>query len=85
MGLFTGERRSATIIAAADSLLLAIHKSELMSTLRADADLSVHMLMNVINDLSSKLRRDNRIIDDLREICPPGRWTQIIRNAEEKE
>jgi hypothetical protein len=37
--------------------------------------------MNVIETLSDKIRHDNRIIEDLRQICPPGRWTQIIGDA----
>jgi CRP/FNR family transcriptional regulator, cyclic AMP receptor protein len=83
MGVFTGDRRAANILAAEDCLLLALHKAELMSALRGDADLSIHILMNVIGDLSSKLRKDNRIIDDLREICPPDRWMGIVRNVDE--
>lgn len=85
MGVLTGDRRSATIIAAEDSLLLSIHKTELMRVLRADADLATHVLMNVIDDLSEKIRRDNRIMDDLRQVCPPGRWTHIIKDVDSKE
>ncbi len=81
MGVFTGDRRSASIVAATDCLLLSIHKSELMRMLRADAGLATKVLMNVIETLSDKIRHDNRIIEDLRQICPPGRWTQIIGDA----
>ncbi len=85
MGVFTGDRRSATIAAATDCLLLSIHKSELMRALRADAGLSTKVLFNVIDTLSEKIRHDNRIIEDLRQICPPGRWTQIIKDAESEK
>jgi len=85
MGVFTGDHRSASIIAITDSLLLSIHKSELMRVLRTDADLSIHILMNVINDLSDKIRRDNRIMEDLRQVCPPGQWIQIITEAANTE
>jgi Tfp pilus assembly protein PilN len=43
------------------------------------------MLMNVIDDLSKKIRRDNRIMGDLRQVCPPGRWTHIIKDVDSKE
>ncbi len=81
MGVFTGDRRSATIVAASDSLLLSIHKSELMRMLRADAGLATKVLMNVIETLSDKIRQNNHIIEELRQMCPPGRWTQIIGDA----
>jgi CRP-like cAMP-binding protein len=84
MGVFTGDRRSATIIAAEDSLLLSIHKAELIRAFHDDADLAIRVLMNVINDLSGKIRQDNSLIEDLRRICPPGQWTRTIREAENR-
>jgi CRP-like cAMP-binding protein len=84
MGVFTGDRRSANIVAVADSLLLSIHKTEIMRVLRAEADMSVRVLINVIDVLSEKIKYDNRIIEDLRQVCPPGQWTQIIKNAENR-
>jgi CRP-like cAMP-binding protein len=82
MGVFTGDRRSATIIAAEDSLLLSIHKAELIRAFHDDAGLAIRMLMNVIDDLSEKIRQDDRLIEDLRQICPPGQWTRIVQDAE---
>ncbi|MHB9028569.1 MAG: Crp/Fnr family transcriptional regulator [Candidatus Latescibacterota bacterium] len=78
MGVFTGQRRSATTVAAAPSILISIHKMELLKLFRHDADLGIRVLLNVILDLSAKLRRDNDIIEDLKQLCPPGASTEII-------
>jgi CRP-like cAMP-binding protein len=78
MGVFTGQRRSATTLAAAPSILLSIHKMELLKLFRHDADLGIRVLLNVILDLSAKLRRDNEIIENLKQYCPPGTLTGII-------
>jgi CRP-like cAMP-binding protein len=78
MGVLTGQRRSATTLTAVPSILLSLHKMELLKLFRHDADLGIRVLLNVILDLSAKLRRDNEIIGDLKEICPPGASTGII-------
>ena len=80
MGVFTGERRSATVVAATSCILLAIHKAELMRVLRTEADLGIKVLLNVVGDLAEKVRRDNQIIEDLRKACPPGNWTQVVQD-----
>lgn len=78
MGVFTNERRSANIMAVRHSILLSIHKMELMKLFRHDADLGIRVLLNVISDLAKKLRRNNLIIQDLKQYCPPGISTGII-------
>ncbi len=83
MGVFTGERRSATIITATPCILLALHKMELLRLLRHDAELGIRVLLNVILDLSRKLRRDNQIIQELKQLCPPGASTGIIRKKQD--
>lgn len=81
MGLFTGDRRSATIAAATPAILLSIHKMELLKLFRHDSDLGIRVLLNVISELSGKLRRDNEIIQELRLKCPPGTITGVIEGA----
>ena len=78
MGVLTGEKRSANIVAANHCVLLSIHKMELLKLFRHDSDLGVRILLNVILDLSNKLRHDNEIIQDLKQLCPPGISTKII-------
>lgn len=79
MGVFTGERRSASIVAITSCIMLSLHKMELLRLFRHDADLGIRVLLNVILDLSRKLRRDNEIIKDLKPLCSPGKSTEIIR------
>ena len=81
MGVFTGENRSANIISGSDGIILEISKADLMRVLREDVSLSTQVLFNVINELSLKIRRDNLIIDGLRQMCPPEQWTKIIQEA----
>ena len=85
MGVFTGEKRSATIVAEIDSILLAIQKGLLSKLFRQDGDLGIKVLMNVIQDLSKKLKRDNKVIHDLKEACPPGKSPDIIAAAQEND
>jgi len=67
MGIFTDELRSANVCAAMESITIIIRKTEFIILLRRDNDLAIHILMNVIKDLSEKLRKDNKIIEDLKE------------------
>ena len=78
MGIFTEESRSASVIAHADSILLTITKNELMRLFQKDCFLAVRILMNVTKDLSQKLRKNNVIIDEMRQICMPGEFTKIL-------
>jgi len=85
MGLFTRERRSASVIAAKDSLVLVIHKDELMKAFRSECELGHHMLTNVIRDIAHKLRRSNTVIEELRRLCFPGEFTSIISKTQDTE
>ena len=65
MGVFTGETRSATVIAGTDCLVLNINKYELIKLFRNDIELWVKIQSNVIRDLAHKVRKDNEIIEEL--------------------
>ena len=68
MGVFTGEKRSANIVAATPSLVLTIHRMEIMKLFRMDVDMGIRIHQNVIQELASKIRRDNTIIQQLRKL-----------------
>lgn len=65
MGVFTGERRSATVVTASECIALVISKIGLMTLFNKDSTLGMSILLNVICDLSNKLRKDNKIIEYL--------------------
>ena len=78
MGLFTGERRSASVLAAEESLVLVIRKNEMLNLFRKDSDLGLLILTNVIRDISHKLKKSNTLIDELKHVCNPGSYTQVL-------
>ena len=65
MGVFTGKQRSATICTNSDSTLLVINKPELSRLFLTNCELHVKILLNIITDLSNKVRKDNKIIEFL--------------------
>ena len=77
MGIFTDEMRSASAEAVEDSILLVFHKKELFKIFKFDCVLAVHILMNVIKDLSHKLKKNNIVIEELREIDTHGNIPMI--------
>ncbi len=78
MGIFTGEPRSASVVANSDCIVLTINKTEIVRLFKKDCILAMQVLMNVINDLSRKLRNNNVIVDEMRQICMPGEFTKIL-------
>jgi len=66
MGVFSGLPRSATVIASEASSLIRIGKRELFELFKQDCPLSNRVLMNVIDDLVTKLNEDNELIEELR-------------------
>ena len=66
IGVFTDVKRSASVLAAEESTVLRIHKTELFALMKSDAALSSRLLLNVVHDLAAKLQEDNRIIEELR-------------------
>ena len=67
MGVFTGEIRSATVVAGEQSMVLTIRKKELLHLFRRDSELGVIVLTNVIRGLASKVRKSNSLIDELKK------------------
>jgi len=66
MGLFTGEPRSATIIAKTDCTLLRIKKLKLFQLFDKDKELHIQFLLGMLYDLSYKLRVTNEVIAKLK-------------------
>ncbi len=84
MGIFTAERRSASVVAAEESILLAIHKMEMMNLFRKESDIGIHILTNVIIDMSNKLKKSNTTIEELKKLCLPEEYTKIISKTQEE-
>ena len=85
-GNFTGGSRSASVEAETDCILLIIQKRELVRLFEKDCFLAVHSLMNVIKDLSHKLRINNVIIEELHQLTLPGDFSKILsKTLEENE
>jgi len=68
VGLITGERRTASLVAATDCIVLAFGKGELFRLFREDGDLWTKVLTNIIRDLAGKLRQENEILESLQRI-----------------
>ena len=64
MGIFTGEKCSATITAVTDCIALKFDKAELFKLFSSDIDLYNKVLLNVIKDLSTKIRKNNEQLDE---------------------
>jgi len=67
MGLFTGEPRSASVIAMEDSTGLVIRKPELMAVMSSDKEMHITVLYNVIALMRERLAEANRFNERLRE------------------
>ena len=65
IGVFTGNRRSASVVNTTKSTVIKINKNELFQLLKSDPDLNNCILLNVIDDLAQKLQKDNELIDNL--------------------
>ena len=63
MGVFTGHRRSANIVAVDKSAALAIQKDPLDSLLRADRDMRGTVLQNVVDLLSDRLAETDQKLE----------------------
>jgi CRP/FNR family transcriptional regulator, cyclic AMP receptor protein len=66
IGVFTNHKRSASVLAYTDCVVLRFHKEELFRLIGRDPSLSQRLLLNVINDIAAKLHDDNDIIEELR-------------------
>ena len=65
MGLFTGEKRSATVLTVSECTVLFLHQTEMFKLFNADSNLANKILLNVIKDLSRKMRKDNSQLEEL--------------------
>ena len=67
LAFFTGEQGFSSVMATTDSTVISINKDELFSLMKKDSDLSFNIFMNVISELANKLRKSDKIIDDLKK------------------
>jgi len=65
MGIFTGEKRSASVYAVTDCVTINFNKAELFRLFSSDTDLYIKILLNVIRELAKKIQRNNDQIDKL--------------------
>jgi serine/threonine protein kinase len=78
MGVFTGEKRSATVIAESECVILSIKRNELFNVIQKDLELGLQVQANVIKDLVDKLKTNNIIIEELKQISTPEQYSMII-------
>ena len=55
MGIFTGEKRSASVFAVSDCTVLNFNKEEMFKLFSKDNDLSIKILLNVTQEISKEL------------------------------
>jgi CRP-like cAMP-binding protein len=68
LGLVTKEKRTASVEAAADSILLVFRREELEALFERDHALHTKVLTNIISDLVSRHRKENDLIESLRQV-----------------
>ena len=78
MGVFTGQKRSASVIASTECVVLDILKTDLFDSLKEDPDMGIIVLKNVIEDMAHKMRVNNVIIEELKQVCPDREYSTII-------
>src|SRR3989339_959774 len=62
IGVFTGESRTADVVATEESLLITIKKSDIDSIIENAPELGIKIMRRVIKTLSGRLIEDNRRI-----------------------
>lgn len=65
MGVFTGHKRSATIVASEECAGLTLTRGPLFQVMNNDRDMKSIILENVVNDLSKRLAEANKRLDVL--------------------
>ena len=65
MGVFTNDRRSATIVAVEKSLALSVEKSLLDALLKENLGMRASILQNVVDLLADRLADANKQIAEL--------------------
>ncbi|MBN1293488.1 MAG: cyclic nucleotide-binding domain-containing protein [Candidatus Latescibacteria bacterium] len=81
MGVLTGERRSASVVAVVDSIVLSIQKVELFTLFRKDSGIVSRVLLNIIRDLAHKLKKNNEVVEQLKGTCPTELYNFIVAKA----
>ncbi len=67
LAFFTGEQGFSSVVASANSTVISIPREELFHLLKRDCGLSFNIFMNVINELATKLRKNDELIDKLKK------------------
>ena len=78
MGVFSGEKRSATVIAESECMLLSIHKTVFFKVIRDDPVLGRQVVMNINKYLAHKLRINQTIIEELKKRCTKEEYSKIV-------
>lgn len=68
IGLVTGEKRTASVEAASDALLLVFRREEIEVLFARDHELHTKVLTNVIADLVARHRKEDDLIESLRQV-----------------
>ena len=85
MGVFTGEVRSASVLAKDASIALVLQKIDLINLFRRDGDLGLKVMLNVILDLSHKLQKSNETIRLLKQVCPTDMYEMMLTHQFDKQ
>lgn len=67
MGVFTGQSRSATVVATQKSVGFSVAKQDMLNVLKSDQSLHVKILQNVITLLSDRLAQADASIETFAE------------------
>ena len=83
MGIFTGEPRSANVMASEASSLLVLSKAKLDMFMRRNPPIEIIISRNLINTLSERLRTANQEIAHLQNlIADQGANPEDVLDAE---
>lgn len=68
MGFLEHEKRSATVVASEDSVLVTFDQEKFESFLNKDRAVSEIICKNVIHTLSDRIKKSNKLLDELKHI-----------------
>jgi len=78
MGVFSGEKRSATVIAESECSLFTIHKADLFEVFGNDPVIGEQVAININRYLAHKLRINQAIIEELKAFCSREEYSRIV-------
>ena len=84
IGVFTGHKRSASVLAMEESIMLVFYKVELLNLFRNESDLGIQILLNVIQDMARKMVNNNIMIDEMRQVTPPEYYSMILSKKQQE-